>query len=73
MKKRHWQIRRQFQPTADGARRWDQVYQYLLHWTTPTEPSTVPAPSLTRQAEVTHEHSDLCPGIDRTADAGPNH
>jgi hypothetical protein len=28
--KRHWQIRRQFQPTADGARRWDQVYQYLL-------------------------------------------
>jgi hypothetical protein len=28
--KRHWQIRRQFQPTADGARRWDQAYQYLL-------------------------------------------
>ena len=27
---RHGQIRRQFQPTADGARRWDQVYQYLL-------------------------------------------
>jgi hypothetical protein len=31
--KRHWQIRRQFQPTADGARRWDQAYQYLLDWT----------------------------------------
>jgi len=50
--KRHWQIRRQFQPTADGARRWDQVYQSLLQWTTPTAPSAVPAPSLTRQAEV---------------------
>jgi hypothetical protein len=71
--KRHWQIRRQFQPTADGARRWDQVYQCLLHWTTPTEPSAVPAPSLTRQAEVTHEHRDLCPGVDRAADPDSNH
>jgi hypothetical protein len=70
--KRHWQIRRQFQPTADGARRWDQVYQCLLHWTTPTEPSARPAPSLTGQAEVTHEHRDLCPGVDRAADPGPN-
>ena len=71
--KRHWQIRRQFQPTADGAQRWDQVYQYLLHWTTPNEPSTAPAPWLRPQAEVTHEHSDRCPGIDRTADSGANH
>ncbi len=69
--KRHWQIRRQFQPTADGARRWDQVYQYLLHWTTPND--TAPAPWLRPQAEVTHEHSDRCPGIDRTADSGANH
>ena len=30
--KRYWQIRRQFQPTADGARRWDQAYQYLVDW-----------------------------------------
>jgi hypothetical protein len=28
--KRHWQIRRQFQPTADGARRWDQAYQPMV-------------------------------------------
>jgi hypothetical protein len=71
--KRHWQIRRPFQPTADGARRWDQVYQYLLQWTTPPEPSAAPAPSHTPQMEVTHEHRDLWPGVDRTADAGPNH
>jgi hypothetical protein len=70
--KRHWQIRRQCQPTADGARRWDQVYQYLRQWTTPTEPSGMLAPSLTRQAEVTHEHSNLCPGVDRAADPGPD-
>jgi hypothetical protein len=70
--KRHWQIRRQFQPTTDGARRWDQVYQYLLQWTTPTKPSAVPASSLTGQAEVTYEHRDLCPGVDRAADPRAN-
>jgi hypothetical protein len=71
--KRHWPIRRQFQPTADGARHWDQVYQYLLHWMTPPEPPAVPAPSHAPQMEVTHEHRDLWPGVDRTADAGPHH
>jgi hypothetical protein len=71
--KRHWQIRRQFQPTADGARRWDQVYQYLLQWTTPPEPSATPSPFHTPQKEVTHEHGDLCPGVNRTADPGANH
>jgi hypothetical protein len=30
--KRQWQIRRQFQPTADAARRWDQAYHMLLQW-----------------------------------------
>ena len=69
----YWQIRRQFQPTVDGARRWDHVYQYLLQWTTPTEPSAMPEPSRGRQGEVTHEHRDLRPGLDRAADPGPNH
>jgi hypothetical protein len=69
---RHGQRRRPCQPTADGARRWDQGYQCLLHWTTPTEPSAVPAPSLTGQAEGTPEHRDLCPGVYRAADPGPN-
>lgn len=71
--KRHWQLRRQFQPTADGARRWDQVYQYLLQWTTPPASSAAPSPSHTPQMEVTHEHRDLWPGVDRTADSSPNH
>jgi hypothetical protein len=72
--KRHWQIRRQFQPTADGARRWDQAYQYLLAWTTHDEPHVVspPTPLHRPQTEVMHEHSHLCPRVDRTADAGPN-
>jgi hypothetical protein len=70
--KRHWQIRRQFEPTADGARRWDQVYQYLLQWTTPNEPSAVLLPTHRPQMEETYEHSDLCPGVDRAADPGPH-
>jgi hypothetical protein len=70
--KRHWQIRRQCQATTDGARRWDQVYQYLLQWTTPTEPSAMPASSLIGQAEVTYEPRDLCPGADRAADPSAN-
>jgi hypothetical protein len=72
--KRHWHIRRQFQPTADGARRWDQAYQYLLQWTTPNEPHVAPAPGplLNLQVEVCHEHRDLRPCVDRAPDAGAN-
>jgi hypothetical protein len=70
---RHWQIQRPFQPTADGARRWDQVYHYLLHWTTPPEPSAAPSSSRTPQMAVTHEHRDRWPGVDRTADSSANH
>ena len=72
--KRHWQIRRQFQPTADGARRWDQAYQYLLDWTVPHKPhvDSAPAPFHQPQTEGMYENSHLCPRIDRAADAGTN-
>jgi hypothetical protein len=43
--KRQWQIRRQFQPTVDGARRWDHAYQHLMPWSQPTEATTAPVPS----------------------------
>jgi hypothetical protein len=47
---RHWQLRRPGQATTDGARRGDQVDQDLLPWTTPPEPSAVPASSLRGQS-----------------------
>jgi hypothetical protein len=55
--KRQWQIRRQFQPTADGVRRWDHAYPHLLRWSQPTEPTTAPDPSmaLSPPSEVTHD------------------
>ena len=73
--KRHWQIRRQFQPTGDGARRWDQAYQYLLDWTAPHEfhVTAAPAPLHKPQTEDMYENGHLCPRVDREADAGTNH
>ena len=73
--KRQWQIRRQFQTTADSARRWDQAYQMLLQWSQATDSPTQPEFSTTLQPslEVTYDQRPLCPRIDRPADAGPNH
>jgi hypothetical protein len=73
--KRHWQIRRQFQPTADGARRWDQAYQYLLHWTAPHElpVGSTPASLHRPQTEDLYENGHLRPRVDRASDAGTNH
>jgi hypothetical protein len=72
--KRHWQIQRQFQQTADGARRWDQAYQYLLEWTAPHElhVASAPAPLHQPQTEDMYENGHLCPRVDRAADAGTN-
>src|SRR6516164_5191750 len=35
--KRQWKVRRQFQPTTNAERRWDQAYQHLLEWTLPID------------------------------------
>jgi hypothetical protein len=72
--KHHWQIRRQFQPTADGARRWDQAYQYLLDWTTlyALSVDSPPGPRHRPQTEDMYENGHLCPCVDRAADAGTN-
>jgi hypothetical protein len=73
--KRQWQIRRQFQTTADTARRWDQVYQMLLQWSQSTESTTKPDLStpLHPPSEVTYDKRNLCSRIDGSPDAGPNH
>jgi len=73
--KRQWQIRRQFQTTADAARRWDQAYQMLLQWSQSTESTTKPDLStpLYSPSEVTYDQRNLCSRIDGSPDAGPNH
>jgi hypothetical protein len=50
--KRQWKVRRQFQPTTDAERRWDQAYQHLLDWTLPIGRVPDRLPSLHPPAEV---------------------
>src|SRR5262249_17075694 len=62
--KRQWQIRRQFQTTADAARRWDQAYQMLLQWSQSTASTTKPdlATTLHSPLEVTLDSTDCVTG-----------
>ena len=73
--KRQWQIRRQFQTTADAARRWDQAYQMLLQWSHSTDSPTKPGLSTTLYplTEGTDDTRNLCSRIDGSPEAGPNH
>jgi len=47
--KRQWHVRRQFQAAEDGARRWGQAYQLLLHWSLLNESPSASAPQLTQR------------------------
>ena len=71
--KLQWKVRRQFQPTKDAERRWDQAYQHLLGWTLPSEPDSVPSFPPPAEAEVKYEECDLSTGIDQPSDPGSNH
>ena len=73
--KRQWQIRRQFQPTTDAERRWDQAYQHLLGWTLPSEPVSALLPPFRSPvtAEVRYEDGDLYASVDEPSDPGANH
>jgi hypothetical protein len=73
--KRQWQIRRQFQPTVDGARRWDHAYQHLMQWSQPTEATTAPVPStpLKTSSEVMYDKRHLCPRLDRLSSPRSHH
>ena len=72
--KRQWNVRRQFQPTTNAERRWDQAYQHLLEWTLPIDPvpdqlaSFRPPP----EVEVRYEDCDLSARIDQPSNPGSN-
>src|SRR5437867_2209811 len=67
--KRQWRIRREFLATSDGQRCWDQAYQQLLGWTTPTAEPSAPVAS-GRAAEEQHASSDVRAGLDTAPGAG---
>jgi hypothetical protein len=72
--KRQWKLRRQFQPTTDAKRRWDQAYQHLLGWNVPPNSDSGPLPwvRLPQKAEVRNEGGDLCSCIHQPSDPGTN-
>ncbi len=72
--KRQWHIQRQFHATEDGVRRWDQVYQLLLHWSMPHEspPASAPPLSTQRPKEEAYENRRLCSRLDAAPEPGPD-
>jgi hypothetical protein len=72
--KRQWKVRRQFQPTTNAERRWDQAYQHLLEWTLPIDPVPDQLASFRPPAEVEvrYEDCDLSASIDQPSDPGSN-
>ena len=72
--KRQWKVRRQFQPTTNVERRWDQAYQHLLEWTLPIRPVPDRLASFRPPAEVEvrYEDCDLSASIDKPSDSGSN-
>jgi hypothetical protein len=72
--KRQWAIRRQFQPTTDAERRWDQAYQHLLGWSLPSDLvyALLPSSRPPAEREARYEDRDLCAGVDQSSDPGSN-
>ena|GEM_PF-1123331 len=71
--KRQWHIHRQFRAREDGARRWDQAYQLLLHWSNLNEASRrlVPPPLLSQPpVEAPYENGSLCPRLNAAPKPG---
>jgi hypothetical protein len=65
-----WQVRRTTVPQDDGERRWDNAYQFLLHWALEHEAGQPPAPL--QHQEDSHGsrsvRSGLTPPATTTAD-----
>ncbi len=68
MKQRQWQVKRTEKASADGQKRWDRAYLLVLAIAQAVQQSQE-----TPNAEVNHASSDLCPGINPTAGASPDH
>jgi hypothetical protein len=71
--KRQWHIHRQWHATEDGARRWDQAYQLLLHWSRRNDTTLRPdPPPLLGQSpsEDPYENGSLCPRLDTAPEPG---
>jgi hypothetical protein len=74
MKKRDWTIRRDSVASLDAQRRWDQAYQWLVHWSmTASSQQTGGERVGTSRQEENYEDRYVCTGFDPTTSTKPNH
>ncbi len=66
--KRQWQVKRTVKESLDAQRRWDRAYLLILEITRSIEPGQEQP-----KAEVEHASSNICAGIDPTANPSANH
>jgi hypothetical protein len=62
-----WKVHRTVAARADGPRRWDYAYQFLLQGARASSADTGPAPT---PQEESNERGHLRPGLAPTAPAG---
>ena len=65
-----WQVRRTTVAQHDGARRWDDAYQFLLQWTIEHEAGHHPAPS--HPQEDTHGSRSVRAGLHAPSTTAPD-
>ena len=66
-----WQVRRTGIVHSDGARRWDDAYQFLLQWAMEYTAGERPAPSHPEK-EASHGTCLVCPRVDQPSAADPD-
>jgi hypothetical protein len=67
-----WQVRRTTRAGADGERRWDYAYQFLLQWGRTNGASELPAPGHDKK-EVAHGNRSVCPSLDQSSTPYADH
>ena len=74
MKKRNWTIRRDWVASLEAQRRWDQAYQWLVHWSlTAGSGQRDGEPAGTSRQEENDEDCDVCTGLNPTTSPKPNY
>lgn len=66
-----WRVDRTFVPQADGQRRWDYAFQFLVCWTSEQEATALSI--TTSNQEESDGNRSICPGLDQSAATGSNH
>jgi hypothetical protein len=67
-----WHVRRTTRAGADGERRWDYAYQFLLRWAMTDAASEVPAP-VHYKKEADHGNRAVCPSLDQSSTPYADH